>query len=190
MVTTHYVALLRGINVGGRNRVAMADLRAAFSDEGYGSVSTYIQSGNVLFAGQESTPEPELETSLEDMLQRRLGLQLVVLVRAHGEMRRVVAHAPSGFGGTPQTHHSDVVFVKPPLTTDQAMSLVSLREGVDQAWPGVGVLYFQRLSARRAQSRMSTIAATPEYRQMSIRNWATTTRLLALLDALADRPDA
>ncbi len=64
------------------------------------------------------------------------------------------------------------------------MRVVALREGVDQAWSGTGVVYFARVSARRTQSRMSRIVGTPEYRRMTIRSWATTTKLLGLLDAL------
>jgi uncharacterized protein (DUF1697 family) len=63
------------------------------------------------------------------------------------------------------------------------MRVVDLREGVDQAWPGTGVLYFERLSARRTQSRMGKIVGTPEYKRMTIRSWSTTTKLLDLLDA-------
>jgi uncharacterized protein (DUF1697 family) len=180
------VALLRGINVGGRNKVAMRDLRAAFQAEGYDSVATYIQSGNVLFAAEATGTELEsgieLEPRIEAMLHRRLGLQLVVVVRAREQMRQVVAKAPEGFGSAPDTYHSDVIFLKAPLTSDQAMQVVTLREGVDQAWPGSGVLYFQRLTARRTQSRLSTILGKPEYQQMTIRSWSTTTKVLGLLE--------
>jgi uncharacterized protein (DUF1697 family) len=69
------------------------------------------------------------------------------------------------------------------LTTKHRQNDVQLREGVDQAWPGNGVVYFARLSARRTQSRMSSIVGTPEYQQMTIRSWSTTTKLLDLLDA-------
>ena len=62
------------------------------------------------------------------------------------------------------------------------MRVVELRDGVDRAWPGTGVLYFQRLSARRTASRMGRIVGTPEYQRMTIRSWTTTTTLLALLD--------
>jgi uncharacterized protein (DUF1697 family) len=62
------------------------------------------------------------------------------------------------------------------------MRVVDLWEGVDEAWPGTGVVYFTRLSERRGQSRMSRIVGTPEYRQMTIRNWTTTTKLLDRLD--------
>jgi uncharacterized protein (DUF1697 family) len=177
---THYVALLRGINVGGRNKVAMADLRAALEDAGFESVSTYIQSGNVLFRTAASAGS--LESHLEQVLERRFQIPLVVVVRSHAQFRKVVEGAPNSFGAKPQTYHSDVIFLKQPLTSKQAMKVVSLREGVDQAWPGSGVVYFQRLSAFRTQSRMSRIVGTPEYKLMTIRSWTTTTKLLGLLD--------
>ena len=159
----------------------MRDLRATFEDAGYASVATYIQSGNVLFS-TDAAPT-ELESDIETMLERRLGVPLVVVVRAHRHLRGVVEQAPDGFGTAPDSYYSDVVFLKPPLTSAQAMRIVELREGVDAAWPGRGVVYFQRLGARRAQSRMSRIVGRPEYQQMTIRSWATTTRLLALLAA-------
>ncbi len=67
------------------------------------------------------------------------------------------------------------------------MRTVELRDGVDEAWSGTGVLYFARLSARRTQSRMSKIVGTPEYQQMTIRSWASVTKILALLDEPAER---
>ena len=57
-----------------------------------------------------------------------------------------------------------------------------MREGVDQAWAGEGVVYFARLSAERARSKMSKLVSKPEYKLMTIRNWSTTTRLLELLE--------
>lgn len=179
MGTTRYVALLRGINVGGRNLIAMADLRAAFEAAGFGAVSTYVQSGNVLF--ETDTPRVRLEADLEAMLERRFGIPLVVLARSQRQLRNVVRKAPDGFGAAPDTYHSDVIFLKSPLTSRQVMQLVKPRDGVDQAWPGTGVVYFARVSERRAQSRLSRIAAT-QYQQMTIRSWTTTTKLLGLLD--------
>jgi uncharacterized protein (DUF1697 family) len=181
MGAERYVALLRGINVGGRNPVAMADLRAAFETAGYGAVRTYIQSGNVLF--ESDAPSTSLENDLEGMLERRFGFPLVVVVRSHRQLRTTVDKAPPGFGEAPDTYHSDAIFLKHPLSSRQAMRVVQLREDVDQAWTGSGVLYFTRLSARRTQSWMSRIVGTPEYQQMTIRNWNTTTKLLSLLDA-------
>ncbi len=183
MGTKRYVALVRAINVGGRNKVAMADLRKAFEAGGHEAVSTYIQSGNVLF--ESGAPRESLERDLETMLERRFGFSLVLVLRTHLQLRNIVNKAPDGFGTQPDTYHSDVIFLKAPLSSQHAMRVVELREGVDQAWPGTGVIYFARLSARRAQSRMSRIVGTPEYRQMTIRSWTTTTTLLGLLDGRA-----
>jgi uncharacterized protein (DUF1697 family) len=150
--TTRYLALLRGINVGGRNLIAMPELREAFEAAGFRSVRTYIQSGNVLF--DADAPRSSLEGEIEAMIERRFGVPLVVVVRSHQQLRNVVARAPDGFGTAPGTYHSDVIFLKAPLASRQAMNVVGLRDGVDQAWAGTGVVYFARLSDRRTQSRM------------------------------------
>lgn len=180
MATTRYVALLRGINVGGKNKVAMSDLRSAFESAGFTSVTTYIQSGNVLFSSEMA--RQSVESEIERLLEAHFGLSLVVVVRSHREFRNLVGNAPSGFGDAPDTYHSDVIFLKAPLTPKKAMGVVELRDGVDQAWQGRNVLYFARLSARRTQSKMSSIVGTPEYQLVTIRSWTTTTKLLALLD--------
>ena len=180
MATTRAVALLRGINVGGKNPVPMADLRAAMESSGYGDVRTYIQSGNVLFSTDETTAG--LEERVEAVLEERFGIPIVVVIRTERQFRAVVRKAPDGFGAQPDRYHSDAVFLKTPLTAAQAMKVVRLRDGVDRAWPGTGVVYFERLSAERTKSKLNAIMGTPEYQRMTIRSWATTTKLLALLD--------
>ena len=175
-----YVALLRGINVGGKNPVPMVDLRAAFEAAGYRSVRTYIQTGNVVF--ESDAPARDLEGAIEAVLEDRFAIPLTVVVRSHQQVRNIVAKAPRGFGSDPGTYYSDTVFLKAPLTAEQAMRVVQLRPEVDQAWPGTGVIYFARLAERRVQSKMSKIVGTAEYQRMTIRNWNTTTTILALLD--------
>ena len=180
MARARYVALLRGINVGGKNLVPMADLRAAMEHAGFDAVTTYIQSGNVLF--ESAAPARSLEGAVEQVLEDRFGYPILVVVRSHAQLARVVGQAPAGFGTQPDTYHCDAIFLKAPLTAAKAMRVVTTRDGVDQAWTGTGVLYFSRLSAERTRSKLSAIMGTPEYRQMTIRSWNTTTRLLALLD--------
>src|SRR5690606_6012801 len=119
---------------------------------------------------------------LEAELERRFDMPIVVVVRSHTQLRNVVRQAPPGFGTAPDRYHSDVLFLRSPLTAERAMRVVRQREGVDQAWPGTGVVYFARLSERRTQSRMSAIVGTPEYGRLTIRSWSTTTKLLDLLD--------
>jgi uncharacterized protein (DUF1697 family) len=182
MAAARYVALLRGINVGGKNKVPMADLRAAMADAGFDDVSTYIASGNVLF--RTSRPAKALEAEIEAALEERLGMPLVVVVRSQRQLRAVVERAPDDYVALEGTHHRDVVFLKSPLTPAKAMAIVRLRDGVDQAWAGAGAIYFARRSAELTRSLMSKIAGTPEYQLMTIRSWSTTTKLHALLAEL------
>ena len=181
MARTRYVALLRGINVGGKNIIAMTDLRAALEAHGLENVSTYIQSGNVLF--ETDRPAKTLESEIEAALEKAFKVPLVVVLRSHRQLKSVIDKAPNGFGTDPDTYYSDAVFLTAPLTAKQVMGIVALRDGVDQAWPGTGVVYFARLGAQRTKSKMSKIVGTPEYKQMTIRSWTTTVKLLGLLDA-------
>ena len=178
-----YVALLRGINVGGKNPIKMTDLRACFEEQGFRDVSTYIQSGNVVF-GSNVTRVVDLVHKIERMLAAAFDYEASVAVRSRTQMRAVVERAPAGFGADPSTYRSDVIFLKPPLTARAAMKGIYIREGVDQAFAGTGVLYFSRLTSRASQSQLSRIVGTPIYQSMTIRNWNTTTRLQQMVDAL------
>jgi uncharacterized protein (DUF1697 family) len=174
-----YLALLRGINVGGKNLVKMADLRVAVESMGFADVATYIASGNVLFRAPRQRRE-ELAARIESELTRCFGVDLKVVLLTEAHLKAVVDGAPPGFGG--DSHLCDVVFVRKPLTAKRAFGLVEIREGVDRAWPGRGVVYFSRLAAKAPSSRLSKVASLPEYKNMTIRSWSTTTKLLALME--------
>jgi uncharacterized protein (DUF1697 family) len=176
-----YVALLRGINVGGNNLIRMADLRACLEADGFDDVRTYIQSGNVVFTATGSSAT--LTARLERTLSAAFGYEATVAVRSARQFRAIVDAAPEGFGVDRERYRSDVIFLMRPLTPARAIAQVPTREGVDRAWTGPGVLYFERLAARASQSRLSKIASLPIYRSLTIRNWATTCRLLEMVEA-------
>jgi uncharacterized protein (DUF1697 family) len=177
-----YAVLLRGINVGGKNRVPMAELRKVLEDLGYEDVATYIASGNVLL--RSDRPAAAIRKQIEEVLPRtfRLDSELVAVhVLTHAQLRAVVDDKPKGFDEQPGTFHSDVLFLMG-VKAAEAMPAFDPREGVDTVWPGDGVVYSQRLSAQRTKSRLSKVVSSPMYQAMTIRNWATTTALLRLLD--------
>jgi uncharacterized protein (DUF1697 family) len=177
---TRYVVLLRGINVGGRNRVPMVRLREVLGDLGYEDVVTYIASGNVILRSDHGAGR--IRKDIETALPKAFTLESE-LVAAHvltaAQLQAVVDDRPKGFGDEPPTYHSDAIFLMGISATD-AMAAFDPREGVDRVWPGNGVIYSQRLSAQRTKSRLSRITASPHYSSMTIRNWATTTRLAEL----------
>ncbi len=177
---TTYVALLRGINVGGKNLIKMPALKACFEAGGFEDVATYIQSGNVVFrtAGSGSAA---LVRRIEAMLTETFGFPATVVLRSSAQMRTIVDGAPRGFGSEPAAYRYDVIFLKEPLTAAAALRDVPTREGVDTAHAGKGVLYFSRLTSSASQSRLSKIISLPIYPSLTIRNWNTTTKLLELM---------
>ena len=182
---TTWLALLRGINVGGRNVIRMAELRECFAAEGFRDVVTYIQSGNVIFRSASFGPG-ELTARIEGMLAAAFDYRAKVTLRSREQMRAVVEGAPEGFGARPDVQRYDVLFLMAPLTAAAAMEHVRTRSGVDQAWAGEGVLYFSRLIAKASRSHLSRLASMSVYQSMTIRNWKTTTRLLQLMEGHGD----
>ena len=176
-----YVALLRGINVGGKNIIRMTELKSCFETLGLQDVSTYIQSGNVLFSSDESDMS-RLTDQIQAGLSKTFNYKSRLVVRSQKQMKSIVARAPKGFGSKPDTFRYDVIFLKEPLTAAKAMQSVTTREGVDEAYAGSGVLYFSRLNSKASQSYLTRIIGLPVYQDMTIRNWNTTTRLFALME--------
>ena len=172
-----YLVLLRGINVGGRNKIPMAELRARLADLGFGGVSTYIASGNVVLRSAE--PAARVRERIEAALLDGFTLDdelIKALVLDREQLRVVIDDRPEGFGARPDKHHSDAIFLLD-ISVEDAMTAFSPREGVDEIWPGPGVIYSQRLSAERTKSRLSKITSSPLYKSMTIRSWATTLKL-------------
>jgi uncharacterized protein (DUF1697 family) len=182
MTESQYLVLLRGINVGGNNIIKMADLKACFESMDFEDVVTYIQSGNVVFKAAEKD-KAKLTTKIEGVLSERFSYKSRLVTVAYKELKKVVEEAPIGFGKDLDNYRCDVIFLKEPLTVKEAMKNVRVREGVDNAYAGKTVLYFSRLTSRASQSYLTKIITLPMYQNMTIRNWNTTTKLLALMEA-------
>lgn len=89
---THYIALLRGINVGGKNKIKMAELRTSLSNEGFQNVKTYIQSGNVLFESEEA--ENLLRKKMEEIIAKQFGLKVPIVLRTALEWKNIIENCP------------------------------------------------------------------------------------------------
>ena len=173
MRAVKYVALIRGINVGGNGVVPMTKLKAAFALCGVKNVSTFIASGNVLF---DAPRAPKLDARLSDVL----GLPIRLTLRTHGEMEAIVKNAPRGFGSKPDAFRYDVWFMISPMTADTVVAALHPKEGVDVVVAGDRVVYARRLIAKASQSRLTRIIGTPIYASVTIRGWKTTQKLADL----------
>jgi len=181
LVYMRYLALLRGINVGGKNRVPMSELKQHLEAEGFTNVTSLLNSGNVMFDTGDSN---RLSDRIEKLVVRnfKLDSELIrVLVLSRKQLEDIAAEAPRGFGTQPDKYFSDVLFLLG-VTPAEVMKVVSINPDVDAAWQGKSAVYFRRLGAERVHSRLSKIASTPVYKSMTIRSWSTTTKLLKLME--------
>lgn len=174
-----HVALLRGINVGGKNRLPMDELRAMFVDCGCDEVTTYIQSGNVVFRAPRALAA-RVPTSVSRPLAERLGRSIPVVVRSAPEMKRIATGNPFLERGIdPATLH--VVFLADAPSPSRLAALDPDRSPPDRVAAGRGVLYLQ-LPNGAARTRFtsayldSTLATTT-----TARNWNT---VLALVERM------
>jgi uncharacterized protein (DUF1697 family) len=177
MAGQQYITLLRGINVGGNNIIKMTDLKSCFENMGFSGVSTYIQSGNVIFYSGERD-KAKLTSKIEKELSVRYRYSSRIALITYQELEAIIAGAPSEFGKFPGEYKYDVMFLREGISASDLLKQIPLEEGVDQAWNGAGVIYFSRLGSKSSQSRMSRIITMPFYREITIRNWNTTTKLL------------
>jgi uncharacterized protein (DUF1697 family) len=186
-VPTH-LALLRGINLGSRNRVAMADLRALVAGLGHTDVSTYIQSGNVLFTARPDAPGPtEIARELSAAIAERLGVTAPVVVLTREELAAAVAANP--FPG--ETNHKCLHAVfRPgpadPELTDRiaaAVDAVAAKGSRDRAVSIGRTLYLHTpdgFGSSDLAKSLLRLTSSPSAGTGTARNWATTLKLLEL----------
>ena len=122
---TTRIALLRGINVGGKTKVAMADLRAMLADLGFGDPRTLLQSGNLVFRSDKLTGA-DLERLLEVETEKRLGLKTDFFVRTPEEWEAVIANNPFPGEAESDPSHLVVLFVK---SAPDAKAVTALQSG-------------------------------------------------------------
>ena len=188
-----HVALLRGINVGGRNKVPMADLREVVTSLGHTGVSTYIQSGNVLFSTAD-TDHAKLATALESAIEDRFGIWSSVVVLSRDELAQVLAANPYPDEPNPKMVHVVFLNAEPPGDLldriSAAESAVAAKGSRDTVQAAGQVLFLHTPDGFGTSELAQTVfkIITPPARgkkpglAATARNWATATKLLSLCD--------
>jgi uncharacterized protein (DUF1697 family) len=174
-----YVALLRGINLGARNKVAMADLRELFVALGAEAVATYVQSGNVVFKSSVRSPAT-LRRAIEERIEADLGLRVTVLLRTRAQLAKLVAGSPFATGTRePTTLHVTFLADAPKRSSVRELEARDFAPdelrvaGRDLHCPnGYGR---SKLSNAYVEKQLDVAATT--------RNWKTVTKLAELANA-------
>jgi uncharacterized protein (DUF1697 family) len=175
-----YLALLRGINVGGNNVIKMNDLKKTFEEMGFSGVQTYIQSGNVIFCGGENN-KAKLSRKIEQTLSKKYGYNARIALLTFAELQQIIAEIPAGYGEQPDEFRYDVWFPREPVTPNDVMCVVKIREGVDWVFAGGKVVYTSRLNAQATKSYLPKIIQTPVYQSITVRGLKVAKKLLELM---------
>jgi uncharacterized protein (DUF1697 family) len=175
---TAYVALLRSVNVAGHGRLAMADLKASFVALGYDDVSTFIQTGNVLFRSP-SKSMPKLIATIEEQLEADFGASPAVLLRTVPDLTRVVATSPfAKKGADPARHHVTFLAKKP--TSKQLAEFKAPASGRDEL-EIIGQEVYVHTPDGYAGSKLTGTLIERRLGMLSTtRNWNSVTKLCAL----------
>lgn len=184
-MSTH-VALLRGINVGGRNKVAMADLRAVVSSLGHTDVATYVASGNVVLTARSDDGAAVLGTELERAIADELGVTPSVVAVPGDELRRIVANNP--FPDPDDLRHVHVAF-RTDEPGDAEFDAVddaqrtTIADGSRDRAQYVGRTLYLHTPDGMGRSRLAELLGRgPALRTATARNLRTVLRLQAMLD--------
>lgn len=174
-----YVALLRGINVGGNSIIKMADLKKAVEDCGFSNVSTYIASGNVLFESDKTNKT--IAEILEEKLSKIFNITLKIVIRSYPELKKAVDETPIAWK-TDADSRKYMAFVREPVQSETIAPEVELKEGVDFLDSGKGVLYMTTTLSGITKSRFSKMASKPFYKDITIRNYNTVQKILGKME--------
>ncbi len=174
-----YLALLRGINVGGNNKVSMAELKTVFEDLGFSDVRTYINSGNVIFKTEERD-EKKLVREIEEGIRDHFGLDIPVVVRSKEEIDRVTKEIPAEWMND-QEQRTDVMFLWEEVDTPDVLQTIKINPEVDILKYTKGAVIWHLLRKNYTKSRMNKIIGTHFYKHQTARNVNTVRKLQELM---------
>ena len=174
-----YVALLRGINVGGRTLIKMAELRECVEALGLGDVSTYIASGNVLFdSGRRDAAK--LETEIARAIERRFELPVKVVVLDRAAYARIVRAIPKPWVGDASLR-ANVAFVRRGTDAKQVVRELRPDAAVEEVKAVDGAILWATRRDALDRSVMRKLIGGAAYKELTVRNLATTLKLQELL---------
>ena len=182
-----YVALLRGINVGGKNMVSMKALKDSFERLGFEGVQTYINSGNILFQTSE-TDARKIEDQIDRMLVRDYALKGKTVVRSQPEMARLVKTIAKTWRIDPQSRYN-VIFLRHAIDSRKVLTQLTPDADIEEVVYCPGTLLWSARVTDLKRTMMAKLSSKAIFQEMTVRNVNTTRKILELMEA-TDAPIA
>jgi len=176
-----YVLLLRGVNVGGKNKISMKELAEAFSEAGYKNARTYLNSGNLMISADESDTAL-LTARCRLLILERFGIDVAVMAISSDDLQSAMDHAPEWWDNAEGSTHN-AIFVIPPATVKQVFDEVGETKPAFEKVSHFGnVIFWSAPIKTFSRTRWSKVVGSAAYGSITIRN-ANTAKKLAELSA-------
>lgn len=174
------IALLRGINVGGKRRILMADLIVLFESFGFENIVTYIQSGNIIFDTKKKLTETELSSIIEKGISKKYGFDVPVIIRKSSHIEQAVLDNPFGKSEQIDIERLHFTFLKESPTEENVLHMQKYNLDSDRfIIKGKDVFIF--CSGKYHQSQLTNNFFETKLKiSATTRNWKTVLKLLAL----------
>jgi len=180
-----FVALLRGVNVGGNNMISMSSLKKSFETMGYTGVLTYINSGNIIFKSKEADAR-KLERKIEQMLSRDYELESKVVVRSLSEMANTVQSLPGTWTGDSGWRYN-VIFLRHTIDSEKILAELELKKDIEEVVYCPGALFWSAQVSELTRTNMLKLSSRKMYQDMTIRNLNTTRKIYELMKKVVDK---
>ena len=182
-ISNIFVALLRGVNVGGNNMISMSSLKKSFEALGFTDVVTYINSGNIIFKSKEADAR-KLESKIEKMLSKEYQLDSKVVVRTFAEMENIVESLPENWTGDSNWRYN-VIFLRHSIDSEDILRELEVKKDIEEVVYCPGALFWSAQVSDLTRTNMLKLSSRKMYQDMTIRNLNTTRKLYELMKKVA-----
>lgn len=174
-----YIAFLRGINVGGKNKLSMPELKATWEENGFTDVATYINSGNIIFSCVD-TDEEVLKEQCEILIIKRFNLKIPVTIVSAESLAAAIAHAPTWWNTDKESKHN-AIFVIQPVSVEEVFAEVGeIKPEYEKVDYHGRVIFWSAPLKTFSRTRWSKIVGSSVYNNITIRNANTVNKLYLL----------
>ena len=179
-----FVALLRGVNVGGNNMIKMSSLKQSFERMGFVQVATYINSGNIIFKTKEMHAR-KLEVKIEKMLLQEYQLDSKVVIRTLAEMAKLVQSLPESWSNESEWRNN-VMFLRHTIDSKRILDDLPVKSDIEEIVYRPGALLWSVKTSDANRTNMARFGSHKLYREVTVRNLNTTRKLHDLMTKLAE----
>lgn len=178
---SRYIALLRGINISGKNKIPMAELKKGLEQLGFGEVKTYLNSGNVAFSSGEAQADG-LTHGIEAMIHNRFGLEIPVFVLPQQELAEILSRAPDWWGTEDKEIYDNLIFILPPASfADVWAEIGPPKEGLERIESCRGAIFWSfRRSEYQKTNWWPRTASAAIGRKLTIRTAGTVQKIAGM----------